>query len=655
MVATALAVGGAALVDSALYVDGATRIAVAAGFAFALAAPLGVVAATLTRAALAAWSPRRLVAALTDDDGGAPRLLGWLVTALLALAGLGIAVNQVIVGLAKATAWKPRTISILLPAATVAIAAAIVALAPPVARGLGLAVRAAGARRRRNGRPPLVTAPRVLIAVAILAVAAVGAAHVLFVRPLVRQLALDGVAFVALAVLGMLAIHLVWSRLPRRASLAAAATVAATLMAAAVWARLSQPTLLLGLWGGDGFGGFAIDTIVDVRAVRDNLPAAAMRPEVRPGAPRRDLLLLTIDTFRPDRLAIYGGPVATPGLADLARRGTVFELALAPGNVTRRSLPSLATGVAATRVRGRVAGWALRLDPRHITIADRLRAAGYDTVGLFCCEGFWSRSRPTGLEAGFSTVIIEREPAKLVAALRAHLAARGPDAPPLYVWMHWIDLHEWAGGDPDMRPEKRRLYDEALTRIDGAVVALNAALAELPTARQPVVVVTGDHSEALGDHGQPFHSSDLYNSQLQVPLIVAGPGIAVGRVPEAVSLLDLAPTLLELGGFVAPPHPIFDGRALTDLLTGSRAPDVARGRAYAAMVTDRHNRSAGAALVLGRWKLLRMAGRPDELYDLVTDPRERANRAVAEPAALGELAAALAAQRLRDRASPFGR
>ena len=64
--------------------------------------------------------------------------------------------------------------------------------------------------------------------------------------------------------------------------------------------------------------------------------------------------------------------------------------------------------------------------------------------------------------------------------------------------------------------------DPKTPRGDGVVTQLTAALARLPIERRPIVIVTGDHSEALGDHGAPFHASDLYNSQLQVPLIITG-------------------------------------------------------------------------------------------------------------------------------------
>ncbi|MEZ4400127.1 MAG: sulfatase-like hydrolase/transferase [Kofleriaceae bacterium] len=657
IVAALVATVAAGLIDGLAHVDQPADVAVTAGFAVVLAAPVAAVVAVVTRAALAAWRPRARVAALTDADGAAPRLAGWVVAMAAALALVVLSTNQAVRLLARATAWRPRTVSVVLPGLVLVAALGILFITPALAhlgaRGFARLER----RRRRRGLTPRLTPRRIVGATAAAGCALVGLAWWLAVRPLTRQLDLDGLGFVAATVVGLVVIHLTWRWLPRRRALAAAAVAAATLLAgAAGWARRYDPTRLLGLWGGDGFGALAIDALVDVRAVRSTVPAAALRVPRRPGAPQRDIILLTIDTFRPDRLAAYGGPVATPALTELAAHGAVFDLALAPSNVTRRSLPSLVTGVATPRLRGRVTGWALRMDPRHVTVAERLRAGGYDTIGLFCCEGFWSRSRPTGLEAGFSDLVIEHDADKLVAALAARLAARPPDAAPLYAWLHFIELHEWAGGDPDMSPDKRRRYDEALTRIDGSVAALAAAVAALPPARQPIVIITGDHSEALGDHGQPFHATDLYNSQLRVPLIITGPGVAARRVAEPVSLLDVVPTTLALAGFEPLRHPLADGRSLEDLVLGTRAPDPDGGGAYAAMVTDRFVRTTRRALVRGRWKLIHTDGSAaDELYDLRADPRELTNRAVVEPARLRAMQAELATQRVLDRMSPFWR
>ena len=90
-----------------------------------------------------------------------------------------------------------------------------------------------------------------------------------------------------------------------------------------------------------------------------------------------------------------------------------------------------------------------------------------------------------------------------------------------------------------------------------------------------------DHGEGLGDHGQPYHSTDLYDSQIRVPLVIAGPGIAPHHVGETVSLTDLTPTLVELAGFEPPRGASIDGRSLADLATGRRIPEADRGIAFA--------------------------------------------------------------------------
>jgi arylsulfatase A-like enzyme len=330
----------------------------------------------------------------------------------------------------------------------------------------------------------------------------------------------------------------------------------------------------------------------------------------------------------------------------------VFEWAFAPSNVTRRSVPSIATGLATTRIRGRVNGWALRMDPRHITLAERLRAGGYATTGLFCCEGFWERKRRLGLDRGIDDLFLRHDGQDLVDAYRARVAARRPDGPPTFTWIHFIELHEWAGGNPDLSPERRRIYDDLVGQIDRWVGELVAASDTLPPERRPIIIITGDHSEAFGEHGQAFHSSDLYNSQIRVPLIVAGPQVPATRVHEAVSLVDLAPTILELAGFASPGFPQMDGRSLADLMTGTRQPNADGGGAYAATIVDRYVRDRRSALVAGRWKLIHQLDRW-ELYDLRTDANEVRDLAPGNPEKLAELQALMRARWERDRVTPF--
>ncbi len=653
----ALAAVAAALHDATATHTGVTRSAAGAGFAILVTWPAAAAVSLSARVITLVWRPRALAAALTDLGGGAPRLAGWLIALVVGAGLLSMLTHQVVWIFWRATAFKARSMSLAMGPVMIVVVAVVVLITRVVAVGFGAALGRLEARWASRRQRPLLTPRRVLAFTIALAGAAAWAAWRLAVRPRFANVSFEGVTYPAIALVLLAAAHaagslLVGHRRVRTIAGAAAVVVAATLTSTALWARYSRPTMVLGLWGSDGFAADAIDLVYDLYAIRDDVPMSDLTPVPRPGTPHRDILLITIDTFRPDRIRPYGGPVATPALAALAARGMVFEWAFSPSNVTRRSMPSIATGVAPTRVRGRVNGWALRMDPRHITLAERLRAGGYATVGLFCCEGFWERRRRLGLDRGIDDLYLRHDGQDLVAAYRARVAARSPDGPPTFTWIHFIELHEWAGGNPDLSAERRRIYDDLVGQVDRWVGELVETTTARPPDRQPIVIVTGDHSEGFGDHGQPFHSSDLYNSQIRVPLLVAGPGVPPARVHEPVGLADLAPTVLELAGFVAPQFPVMDGRSLADLITGKRPGNPDGGHAYAATIVDRYVRDRRTALVSGRWKIIHQLGRW-ELYDLRTDANELRDLGPGNPARLAELQALLRARWERDLTSPF--
>lgn len=655
----ALAAIVAAFHDEAGAYAGVTRLAAGAGFAVLVAWPAAFIASISARVITHVWRPRAMAESLTEPSGGAPRLAAWLVAVVLGAVLLSIFTHQVVWIFWRATAFKPRSMSMALGPVMIVVVAVVVLLTRVLAAGFTAAfARLEGRMAARRGGRGWLTPFRVLsLAGALALVAACGGWH-FAIRKQFANVSFAGFTFPIVAIGLLVAVHVGRAVLGDRARRArvvagcAAVALAAALAGTALWARSNRPTMVLSLWGADGFSADAIDLIYNLYAIRDDVPMSDLTPAPREGATHRDILLITIDTFRPDRIRPYGGPLPTPSLANLASKGMVFEWAFAPSNVTRRSMPAIATGLATTRIRGRVNGWALRMDPRHITLAERLRAGGYATTGLFCCEGFWERRRRLGLDRGIDDLFIRHDGQDLVAAYRARIAARRPDGPPTFTWIHFIELHEWAGGNPDLSPERRRLYDELVGQVDRWVGELVTVSDSLPAERRPVIIITGDHSEAFGEHGQPFHSSDLYNSQIRVPLIVAGPAVSATRVHEPVSLVDLAPTILELAGFVPPAFPQMDGRSLADLLTGARQPNAEGGGAYASTIVDRYVRDRRSALVSGRWKLIHQLGRW-ELYDLRTDANELRDLASGNPARLVELQALMKARWERDRVTPF--
>jgi choline-sulfatase len=359
---------------------------------------------------------------------------------------------------------------------------------------------------------------------------------------------------------------------------------------------------------------------------------------------------------RADHTPPYGGDALMPALGDLAKRGTVFDWAFAPGNVTRRSIPSIALGLSPTRVRGRVVGWALRLDPRHVLLAERLQAGGYDTAGFVCCEGFWGKTFNTGLERGLAHLEIDNRGMVLAGKARAWLEAREQRSAgtPLFLWMHLIEPHNWTRvtGEPRNELDRKAYYDRSLGAADHMVADMLSAFRNRPPDRMPLVIVTADHGEALGEHGQPFHSTDLYNSQIRVPLVIAGPGIKARHVSETVSLTDLVPTILDLAGFAPPGEPSLDGRSLAELATGPRGGAPEGGIAYAAMIKDRSSPGGIIALIKGRWKLIDSNDNL-ELYDVRSDPDERNNVLGQQPQVLEELRKLLAERTAAAGVSPF--
>src|SRR5262249_36972403 len=147
--------------------------------------------------------------------------------------------------------------------------------------------------------------------------------------------------------------------------------------------------------------------------------------------------------------------------------------------------------------------------------------------------------------------------------------------------------------------------------------------------------------------------TDLYDSQIHVPLVIAGPGISPHRVEQPVGLVGLAPTLLDLAGFVPPGMPEMDGDSFAPLVTTPLPGDPDGGYAFSAMIKDRSVASGMRAIVHGKWKLIESA-RGYELYDRRLDPGETHDQAKANPEKLAEMRRLLDARQAIDGRSPFG-
>ncbi len=601
--------------------------AAAAGFVALVAWPILLAACVLVRGLWRAWRPTEL--AVVDADGSAPRLAAWVAVTWWSLLLLAWAMFQGTWLLASVTAFKPLSLSFLEPLVALGAVLVLLAVSRPAARVMTWYYRKLDASARKRFARSLTTPSVVVVGTIVKTLVTGYAIWRLLVKPRIGPFDVSIVYVPGIAVIVTLAMHSLWGRGGRSRRIVGgvlgALTVAA--VACAVFAWQVRPSLTLAIWGERPLSGFAIDKLLDVDAVRARMSLAEFRPVAQPGSPHPDIVLVTIDTVRADQTPPYGGNAEMPLLRELGTRGVVFEWAFAPSNVTRRSIPSMVTGLSPTRVRGRVVGWALRIDPRHVLLAERLLAGGYETAGFVCCNGFWGPDFRTGLQRGLQTLVIEPNGMQLAKQARAWLTERHKQTgnKPLFLWMHLLEPHNWHSGSgaPTNDEEKRRFYHRALTAADSMVVELLGAFRDRPPEQAPIVIVSADHGEALGEHGQPYHSTDLYNSQIRVPFVIAGPGIKPGRITETVSLTDLTPTVLELAGFVAPRGNMMDGRSLADLATGKRGSVEGGGVAFAAMIKDRSNPGGVTAIVQGPWKLIE--AQAFELYNVHMDPNEKSN------------------------------
>ncbi|RMG47272.1 MAG: tetratricopeptide repeat protein [Acidobacteria bacterium] len=400
------------------------------------------------------------------------------------------------------------------------------------------------------------------------------------------------------------------------------------------------------------------------------LVVAASCGGTRIGPPRSGgpptVLLVTIDTLRADRVGCYGrADAGTPMLDELAARGVRFAAAHTTAPLTLPAHSSIMTGrsVPAHGVRN---NGTFALPPEIPTLAERFEAAGYAT-GAFISSPVLKRRH--GLARGFQRYddAIAEIPAN-VGRIVVHYAERSgretvsraiawlldQEGRPAFLWVHLWEPHSPYRPPP---PFAERFRDD---RYQGEVAAADAALkrlidgiASLGRADGLLVVVSGDHGEALGDHGEQTHGLFLYEEVLRVPLIVSGPswGVRHAVIEELASVADIAPTLAELARL--PALPGTDGLSLAAALAGGPMPK--RGGVFAESWLPRFDFgwSGLQAYLSGHRKLIR-APRP-ELYDLEADPEEMHDLAGERPGEVRELTSQLLAEVSRAAAASRGR
>jgi arylsulfatase A-like enzyme len=362
-----------------------------------------------------------------------------------------------------------------------------------------------------------------------------------------------------------------------------------------------------------------------------------------------NLLFITMDTTRADALGVYGQPRSTtPNLDRLASEGVLFDRVTTASPETLPSHATLFTGKWPYRhgVRSN-AGYVLA--DRNTTLAEHLKSMGYRTAAEVAAPVL---RQLTQLTQGFDEIRGAESPR--VELLRIPVAGHpnrfettnvrtGVDITrngiaflrrnrhqKFFLWLHYFDPHA-----PYAPPARFREafpdspYHAEVASTDHQIGLVVAELDRLQIRERTLIVVTADHGEGLGEHGESSHSYFLYDSTMRVPLVLTGLAGLPGntRISSPVRTVDVAATALDLLG--APPLPEIDGTSLGPLIRGETDSVELTSYGEASQLLAVFRLPLLRFVSQGRWKYIHKVA--PELYDVESDPTESRNLAAAHP------------------------
>ncbi|MCX7975199.1 MAG: sulfatase-like hydrolase/transferase [Candidatus Aminicenantes bacterium] len=347
-------------------------------------------------------------------------------------------------------------------------------------------------------------------------------------------------------------------------------------------------------------------------------------PEIK----KPNILLITIDTLRADRLSCYGSlrPL-TPNIDRLAQRGLLFSLAFAHTPTTLPSHANIFLGMTPP-FHGVHDNLNFIVADDFLTLPEILKKEGYRTAAFV---GSYLLDRRFGLSQGFDLyddnysrshgqklVNLERRAEEVIKPAIQWLKQQ---ASPWFLWIHCYDPH-----DPYEPPELFRSqfindpYNGEVAYVDFALKPLVDLMEGTPYRDSTIIIFTSDHGESLGEHGEETHGFLAYNSTLWVPLIMIVPGIKPRKINVPVSHIDLLPTVLDLAGLALLNN--WQGTSLVPLFKGKRLPE---RKIYFESLYPYYSR--GWAPIRGFYQNnLKFIDSPiPELYDLSRDFAEKNN------------------------------
>lgn len=304
-----------------------------------------------------------------------------------------------------------------------------------------------------------------------------------------------------------------------------------------------------------------------------------------PGSPARsaeakreglNVLLISIDTIRPDRLSCYSTAfVRTPHIEGLASKGIVFSRAFAHNPTTLPSHTNILLGTTPLH-HGVHDNSKFKVADEFLTLAEYLKDKGYATgafIGAFpldsrfgLAQGFdvYDESYPSEPSAAFTAP--ERRAEDVIRSAIDWISSQGSK---WFSFVHLWDPHtSYSPPEPFLSEFKDDPYSGEVAYVDSELGKLFDFLEQKDQFQNTLVILTGDHGESLGEHGELTHSYFAYNSTIWVPLIISSPGLNAGRIADYVCHADIFPTICDILETDKPPF--LQGVSLFPLLRGKK-------------------------------------------------------------------------------------
>ncbi len=338
--------------------------------------------------------------------------------------------------------------------------------------------------------------------------------------------------------------------------------------------------------------------------------------------------MITIDTLRPDRVSCYNKSyLQTPNIDIIGKKGVIFTRAFAHTPTTLPSHANILLGLTPLS-HGVHDNSHFKVDEEFLTLSEHLKKYGYSTgafVGAFPLDSRF------GLDQGFDIyddsypskpkhqfIFPERRAEKVIGSAINWLSLQRNK---WFAWIHLFDPHQPYNPPSPFRTKfGRDLYSGEVAYVDSELGRLFEYLKRKDHLKNTIIILTGDHGESLGEHGESTHGYFAYNSTLWVPLIISGPGINPELIDKMVSHIDIFPTICDLLEVDKPP--LLQGVSLIPLIKGKKLKE---REIYFESLHAYYNRGWAPVrgFIDGKYKYIDSP--IPELYNLKNDFNERTN------------------------------